>query len=176
MFQIQYFVDVRNVRTIGGHGGDGCISFLQLWANDRAGPDGGDGGNGGHIVLETSKVIKDLNHLTSILKADCGDRGTAKNCHGKNAKHTIVKVPVGTIVRNQKLQIVADLDKTGVMFIAARGGAGGKGNTFFASDTDQVPQICEYGATGEDAQYTLEVRSVAHIGLVSMLAKYSFCD
>lgn len=115
-----------------------------------------------------------MNHLTSILKADCGDRGTDKNCHGKNAKHTIVKVPVGTIVRNQKFQIIADLDKNGVMFIAARGGAGGKGNTFFASDTEQVPQICEYGATGEDAQYTLEVRSVAHIGLVSMLAKFSF--
>ncbi|XP_044742696.1 mitochondrial ribosome-associated GTPase 2 [Chrysoperla carnea] len=162
----QYFVDLRTVRTLGGRGGDGCISFLHLWANENAGPDGGDGGNGGHIIFEASKDVKDLTHVTSVLQADLGEKGSGKNCHGKNAQHTIVKVPIGTIIKNSKNIIIGDLEKDGTMFVAAKGGAGGKGNHFFVSDTEQAPYICEYGAEGEDLQYTLEIRSMAHIGLV----------
>nr|CAD7407962.1 unnamed protein product [Timema cristinae] len=89
---VQHFVDVRAVRAVGGTGGDGEISFLQLWSNEEAGPDGGDGGNGGHVVLEASLDIRDLNHISSILKADPGERGYNKDCSGKNADHTVVKV------------------------------------------------------------------------------------
>ncbi|XP_043489917.1 mitochondrial ribosome-associated GTPase 2 isoform X2 [Polistes fuscatus] len=123
----QYFVDIKQVRVIGGKGGDGTISFLQLWKNDRAGPDGGDGGHGGHVIFQVSKNTKDLKHIQSIFKAEDGENGASKNCHG---------------------------------------GAGGHGNPFFTSDTQQSPKICEYGANGEDLQYILEVRSMAHIGLI----------
>lgn len=94
-------------------------------------------------------------------------KGANKDCHGKNADHLIIKVPVGTIIRNADGGIVGDLGKEGLMFVAARGGAGGKGNHFFISDTEQAPKICEYGATGENFKYTLELKSMAHVGLVS---------
>ena len=90
----------------------------------------------------------------------------SKNCDGKNADHLIIKVPVGTIVRDLDGKVVADLEEEGMMFIAARGGAGGHGNPYFKSETHQTPLISEYGATGESQQYVLEVKSMAHIGLV----------
>jgi GTP-binding protein len=77
-----------------------------------------------------------------------------------------VQVPVGTIIKSNSGKLVGDLKGEGVMFVAARGGAGGHGNHFFISDTVQAPRIAEYGAKGEDLQYILEVRSMAHIGLV----------
>ncbi|XP_040164531.1 mitochondrial ribosome-associated GTPase 2 [Anopheles arabiensis] len=164
----QYFVDCRHVRTIGGKGGDGCVSFLRLWCNENAGPDGGDGGNGGHVVLQATQDVKDLNHITSLLRADDGEKGATKDCHGKNANHTVVKVPIGTIVRNPQGKVVGDLSSEGMMFVAARGGAGGKGNHFFKSDLEQAPQVAEFGATGEETAYTLELRSMAHIGFIGL--------
>lgn len=165
---IQYFVDIKQTRTIGGKGGDGEISFLRLWVNDRAGPDGGDGGSGGHVIFQAKTNIKDLRQVSSVIRAEDGEKGYTKDCFGKNAEHTVVKVPVGTIVRDINGKILADLDQDGMMFIAARGGAGGHGNTFFKSDTQQSPEICEYGAIGEDLQYVIEVRSMAHIGLIGL--------
>lgn len=104
-----------------------------------------------------------------MIKAEKGEKGYSKDCFGKSAPHNVVSVPVGTIVRNINGTILADLNQDDMMFIAARGGAGGHGNAFFKSDTQQTPEICEYGAVGEEAQYLLEVRSMAHIGLVSIL-------
>lgn len=115
---------------------------------------------------QVSTDVKDLKHINSFLEAESGGRGTGKDCIGKNAKHTVVKVPVGTIVRNTAGDVLADLDEAGMMFIAARGGAGGHGNAFFASDVQQSPRICEYGAQGEECEYVLEIRSMAHLGLV----------
>uniref|UniRef100_A0A8D8MLN3 Mitochondrial ribosome-associated GTPase 2 n=3 Tax=Culex pipiens TaxID=7175 RepID=A0A8D8MLN3_CULPI len=164
----QYFVDCKHVRTIGGKGGDGCVSFLRLWCNENAGPDGGDGGNGGHVVLQASADVRDLNHVTVQLNADAGDNGRNKDCHGKNAGHTVVKVPLGTIVKSGEGKVVGDLDREGTMFVAARGGAGGKGNHFFISDLEQAPQVAEFGAQGEDKSYVLELRSMAHVGFIGL--------
>lgn len=152
---------------MGGKGGDGCISFLHLWCNENAGPDGGDGGNGGHVVFKASYDVNNFSHITSIVKAENGEQGYNKDCHGKNADHKIVPVPVGTIVKNKFGKIVGDLEREGVMFVAARGGAGGKGNHFFLTEQEQVPQVCEFGAPGEDMTYVVELKSMAHIGLVS---------
>lgn len=140
---------------------------MSLWANENAGPDGGDGGNGGHVVLQASNDVNNLAHVTSILKAQNGERGLPKDCHGKCADHLTVKVPIGTIVKSMNGKIVGDLGEEGMMFIAARGGAGGKGNHFFASNSEQAPQVCEYGAHGEELSYIAELRSMAHLGLVS---------
>ncbi|KAK0094171.1 hypothetical protein PV326_011670 [Microctonus aethiopoides] len=164
----QYFVDMKQVKTIGGNGGDGAISFLRLYMNDRAGPDGGDGGHGGHVIFEVSSDVKDLVHFKPLINADHGEKGYNKDCHGKNANHTVIKVPIGTIVRNSNGDILADMDEEGMMFIAARGGAGGHGNAFFASDTQQAPKIAEIGAVGEENQYVLEIRSMAHVGLIGL--------
>ncbi|XP_053997282.1 mitochondrial ribosome-associated GTPase 2 isoform X2 [Hylaeus anthracinus] len=162
------FIDMKQVKTIGGKGGDGAISFLQLWANENGGPDGGDGGHGGHVIFEVSSNVTDFSNMQSVLKAEDGEQGYSKDCFGKNAKHTIVPVPAGTIIRNIDGTIVADLDNEGTMFIAARGGAGGHGNSYFKSDLQQTPYISEYGAQGEELQYILELRSMAHIGLIGL--------
>ncbi|PNF26013.1 hypothetical protein B7P43_G06368 [Cryptotermes secundus] len=162
----QHFVDVRRVRAIGGKGGDGAISFLQLWANETAGPDGGDGGNGGHVVFQATQNVRDLRHLTSVLRAQDGEKGYSKDCHGKSADHAVIQVPIGTIIKDSTGKVIGDLKDESTMFVAARGGAGGRGNHFFISDTLQAPKIAEYGAEGEELQYLLEVRSMAHIGLI----------
>lgn len=166
--KISHFIDMATVQTVGGKGGDGCISFLQLWVNDRAGPDGGDGGNGGHVIFEACYSVSGLSHVQSMIAADSGEKGYNRDCNGKNAPHTVIKVPVGTVIRDVNQNIVGDLKKTGSMFIAARGGAGGKGNNFFATDINKSPEIAEYGADGESINYTLELRSMAHFGLIGL--------
>ncbi|GAB0093949.1 mitochondrial ribosome-associated GTPase 2 [Sergentomyia squamirostris] len=166
--EVQHFVDAKRVRTIGGKGGDGCISFLQLWANDKAGPDGGDGGNGGHVIFQATTSVRDLQKVPSVVRGENGENGMNKDCHGKCAEHTIVKVPLGTIFRDLAGSIVGDLGREGLMFVGARGGAGGRGNHFFISDTIQSPQVCQYGAEGESLSYLVEVQSIAHIGLLGM--------
>ncbi|ALC39871.1 CG13390 [Drosophila busckii] len=164
--EAQYFSDAKRVRTVGGKGGDGCVSFLQLWCNERAGPDGGDGGNGGHVIFQACNDVRNFNHVSSVQRATEGTPGSAKECHGKNAKHTIIKVPIGTVIRNAKGAIVADLAQADLMFVAARGGAGGKGNRFFTTDRETSPKVCEYGPPGEDSSYVLELRSMAEVGLI----------
>ncbi|XP_063700183.1 mitochondrial ribosome-associated GTPase 2 [Culicoides brevitarsis] len=162
----QYFVDQKRVRCIAGKGGDGCISFLSVYRKEFAGPDGADGGNGGHVIFEATTDIRDLHHIPPVLQAADGEKGMNKNCSGKNAQHLNVKVPLGTVIRNDLGKVVGDLDEDGSMFIAARGGAGGKGNTYFASATTQAPQIAEHGAQGEDITYKLEIKTMAEIGLI----------
>lgn len=106
-------------------------------------------------------------HISTIIKAEDGEKGRNKDCNGKNAENFIVNVPVGLVVKDNEGIVVGDLPNEGVMFVAARGGTGGKGNHFFATDTEQAPEICEYGAEGEVLEYTIEIQSIAHIGLVS---------
>lgn len=159
---------MKKVRVEGGKGGDGAVSFLHLWSNEFAGPDGGDGGNGGHVIFEASYSVKDLSKIPTVVKASEGETGHGKDCHGKNGSNEILKVPIGTVIKNGENIVVGDLFSDGLMFIAARGGAGGKGNHFFATDIEQAPKIAEYGAVGESLEYFLEVRSMAHVGLVKI--------
>lgn len=154
------------MQAFGGHGGNGCVSFLSLWANEFAGPDGGDGGNGGHVIFRSTGDANDLVHMPSVLRGEDGEKGGNKDCHGKCAQHTIVDVPVGTIIKNHGGIVVGDLHKEGLLFVVARGGAGGKGNHFFVTDTEQAPKIAQFGAKGEALKYTVELRSIAHLGLV----------
>lgn len=101
-----------------------------------------------------------------MIKAQEGIRGASKECHGKNAPNTIVNVPVGTVIRLSNGKIVCDLDRENVMYVAARGGSGGKGNRFFTTPGENSPKVCEYGPNGEVITYKLELRSMAHIGLI----------
>lgn len=151
---------------MGGKGGDGAVSFLHLWSNEFAGPDGGDGGNGGHVLFEASLDVTDLSKVPTVINATEGEKGQSKDCHGKNGENEVIKVPVGTVVKNRENIVIGDLFENGLIFIAARGGAGGKGNHFFITDVEQAPKIAECGAQGESLEYLLEVRSMAHIGLV----------
>lgn len=179
--RLSKFVDSVRVKFQGGRGGDGCISMLSLYANEFAGPAGGNGGCGGHIVLKASKEVKSLNNIATTYKGLPGVRGQGKNLFGANAEHTFVHVPVGTLVTPaapkelpeheidpDKSEIVAFLDRHDSMFIAARGGAGGKGNNYYLSNTNRHPRIAQAGAEGELNVYELRMRIFAHVGLIGL--------
>ncbi|RWS31553.1 mitochondrial ribosome-associated GTPase 2-like protein [Leptotrombidium deliense] len=162
----RHFVDWARIRCTGGNGGDGCISFLHLPNNPLAGPDGGDGGNGGHVILEANSQIKSLANVKSLYRGERGIHGMGKDMFGKSGEHTVVLVPVGTLVKKETGETVADLDIHGSKFLAARGGAGGKGNHFYLSNKNRHPAIAEVGARGEENVWVLEMKTVANAGLV----------
>ncbi|KAG0725404.1 Mitochondrial ribosome-associated GTPase 2 [Chionoecetes opilio] len=160
-----HFVDYRKVRVVGGDGGDGCISFLSTYKKEYAGPDGADGGNGAHVVFKAVMGVRGLAHLSSYVQGTLGEPGRNKDCLGANAEDTIVEVPIGTVFKVEG-EVVASLGEEGAMFVAARGGAGGKGNSFFTTDVDQAPRIAEFGGKGELFSYDVELRTMADVGLI----------
>ncbi|CAL8070161.1 unnamed protein product [Orchesella dallaii] len=166
--RVSEFVDRKRVTITGGKGGDGSVAFSKLFANEFAGPDGGDGGNGGHVMFKASFSAKSLAMLTPIVKGYPGENGGGCNCHGKNGEHLVIDVPVGTMFKEDETgKIIADLTSPeSSVFIAARGGSGGRGNKFFATPEHQVPGIAEYGAEGETLTYIVEMATIAHFGLV----------
>lgn len=161
------FIDYKRVLVKGGKGGDGMICFLHLKSNENAGPSGGDGGNGGHIIFEASKHINSLNRIKSCYTGNSGENGMHKDMAGKNAEHMLIKVPVGTLVKNAiSGETVADLYCEGIKFLAAKGGAGGKGNHYFLNNQNRHPNVAEIGANGEKNVWILEINIIAHAGLV----------
>ncbi|XP_013402100.1 mitochondrial ribosome-associated GTPase 2 [Lingula anatina] len=161
------FADHCKVRVRGGNGGDGSMVFLRQAFKEFGGPAGGDGGNGGHVIFRASNKISNLNLVRAVYQADEGGRGEGNCCHGKSAEHLYIEVPTGTIFKELETQkLVADLSSEGDMFLAARGGAGGRGNHFFLSNEMRVPRICEEGGRGEEEQYLVELRVMANAGLI----------
>ena len=163
---VRGFLDCVDTDVEGGRGGDGRISFLSVFAVEFAGPDGGDGGHGGHVIFEACDRTRDLSRVKRRIMARYGGPGLNKNMHGKDAGHTVIRVPTGTLVRNRLGDLVGDLDSPGSSFLAARGGSGGKGNTHFKTAVRQAPEVAECGAEGEKFGYTLELRTMADIGLI----------
>uniref|UniRef100_A0A0M3HP69 Obg domain-containing protein n=1 Tax=Ascaris lumbricoides TaxID=6252 RepID=A0A0M3HP69_ASCLU len=101
------FVDFKRVTCKAGNGGNGMVSFFRGFRVPYGGPDGGDGGHGAHVILQADESVKDLSRLNSVITAKNGEYGKPKSCHGKSAKHLIVKVPLGTVVK----QINTNTDK-----------------------------------------------------------------
>ena len=123
--------------------------------------------NPSQTVFAATTGEKSLNHISSRYKGLNGDSGHAKNCHGKCAEHTVVKVPLGTILRDENHNPVIELKKDKDKFIAARGGAGGRGNAFFLSNENRAPMVKEVGGSGDVRTFIVEMRTIAHVGLVS---------
>lgn len=164
--EAERFVDFKKIRVIGGRGGNGCLSFLSEAHHEFAGPDGGNGGNGGHVIFQAKKNEKALNHLQTVTEGNHGVPGRNKGCDGKCAEHLYIKVPVGTIVKDMEGNILSNLEDENDYCIAARGGAGGKGNRSFASAYDTAPHVAELGAGGEVRELYIELRIMAHAGLI----------
>ncbi|XP_003371724.1 spo0B-associated GTP-binding protein [Trichinella spiralis] len=164
-----HFVDFKTVRTIGGNGGDGMIAFLSLYRNSRAGPSGGDGGNGGHVIFQADSSLTSLAKVPRVIRARAGENGRGKSCHGASANHFCVRIPTGTVCRREAAGTgdEVELKNHGEIFIAARGGAGGRGNQSFVSATWQAPTIAEAGGRGEDIVYQLELRLLADVDWLS---------
>lgn len=162
----KHFVDFKLVTVQGGNGGNGALTFTSLPRKEFAGPDGGDGGNGGHVIMHVDENMKSLSHVPSIIRAEDGVRGSSKCCHGKCGEHTHMKVPMGTMVYDDDRSLLADLDRIDSVYVAARGGAGGHGNHFYLSNENRAPMIAEQGAAGEIRKLALELRTLAHVGLI----------
>uniref|UniRef100_A0AAV2M0G1 Uncharacterized protein n=1 Tax=Knipowitschia caucasica TaxID=637954 RepID=A0AAV2M0G1_KNICA len=161
----RYFVDYRRVRLVAGAGGKGACSFHSEPRKEWGGPDGGNGGDGGSIIIKADRVIKSLAQVVSIYQGQNGQSGGSKNCYGRNGCPTFIKVPLGTIVKEQGETIV-DLSDHGQEFVAVFGGTGGKGNRFFLSNENRAPMTATPGEVGEERILQLELRTMAHAGLV----------
>jgi GTPase len=163
------FVDVAIMHALAGDGGDGCCSFRREKYVPKGGPDGGDGGRGGHVIL---KVAPDLSSLLPLFyqphqRAGRGVHGKGKKLNGKVGRDCIVAVPRGTVVRDPESgSALADLVEPGQTFLAARGGQGGLGNCHWTTSTHQAPLEHTAGEPGEKKTLTLELKTVADVGLV----------
>lgn len=162
-------VDTATIHVVGGNGGNGCISFRREKYVPRGGPNGGDGGRGGSVVLEAAEGLSTLLDLKYHPRQNApdGQHGRGKHRHGKEADDHVVKVPVGTVVRDAEMASdFADLKRHGQRVVVARGGVGGKGNARFKSSTFQTPRVAEKGEPGEARHVDLEVKVIAEVGLV----------
>jgi GTP-binding protein len=162
------FVDKATIHVKAGDGGKGCCSFRREKFVPRGGPDGGDGGDGGNIIIRTAPGEHSLVQYRYNQHFACkhGTHGKGKNLHGKKSPDKILRVPVGTIVKNLDGNILADLDEADIEFVVAKGGKGGKGNTRFASGSNRVPMEYENGLPGEELDIVLELKTIADAGLV----------
>lgn len=164
------FVDYAKIHVQAGDGGDGCVSFRREKYVPRGGPDGGDGGRGGHVYLVVDP------HMTTLLDlkmrpnyaAKRGQHGGGNQCTGRDAEDIYVKVPLGTSVSTEDGEQLADLMAPDQVFLAAKGGRGGKGNQHFASSMNKAPRKWEYGGDGEKRVLILELKVIADVGLVGL--------
>ncbi|MGH3244920.1 MAG: GTPase ObgE [Trebonia sp.] len=162
------FADHAVLRVQAGHGGHGCASVHREKFKPLGGPDGGNGGRGGSVILEvnaSSSTLLDF-HRRPVRKAPNGHQGEGSNRNGAAGDDQVVGVPNGTVVLDADGQVLADLVGTGTRFIAAQGGHGGLGNAALASQRRKAPGFALKGEPGEERALTLELKTVADIGLV----------
>ena len=163
------FIDEINLKLVAGKGGDGCTSFLREKYVPLGGPDGGNGGHGGNIIFKADKGLRTLIDLRyqKILKANNGTMGRGRHQTGESAPDTIIKVPVGTTVKDTDTNlIICDLVKDGEECIVAKGGRGGKGNAAFMTNKNKAPYTSELGEPGEERNVLIELKLLADAGLV----------
>ncbi len=163
------FIDEARIRIKAGDGGNGCMAFRREKFVPRGGPSGGDGGHGGDIVMSSSLSHNTLVHFrfNPEHKAQRGGHGLGSNCSGQAGEHTILKVPVGTLLYDDTTgELLHDFTHPDESLVIARGGRGGRGNQHFATSTHQAPREHELGRAGEERNYRLELKLLADAGLV----------
>ncbi len=162
-------VDTACINVEAGNGGNGLVSFHREKYIAAGGPDGGDGGHGGDVIFvvdEKLSTLMDFRYRRQY-KAENGGDGRSAKCSGKNGADLYVKVPAGTIIKdNESGRIIADLKQIGQEFVVCKGGNGGWGNCHFATATRQIPRFAKSGTDGEKREITLELKLLADVGLV----------
>lgn len=165
------FVDQVRIFVKAGRGGDGACSFRREKYVPRGGPDGGGGGHGGNVLIVASR------HLTTLFdlryrqqyEAKSGRPGSGSNRQGKTAPDVRIRVPVGTVIFDGETEeALADLTEDGQSCLVARGGRGGRGNAHFATPTNRIPTQFETGTPGEERWLRLDLKLLAHVGLVGL--------
>jgi GTP-binding protein len=163
------FVDEVEIRVVAGDGGAGCVAFRREKSAPLGGPAGGDGGKGGAVVLVADERVRTLLDLRAhrLVRAPGGEPGRGKQQNGKAGEDRRVAVPVGTLVRDASTgDVLADLTQVEQVFVAARGGQGGRGNMHFASPTNHTPRESDPGEPGESRTLKLELKLMADVGLL----------
>lgn len=163
------FIDRVVVRVEAGTGGSGCTSFRREHRVPMGGPDGGDGGRGGDIIIRGDSNLTTLLDYTyrDRWQAERGEHGMGSNKTGRSGADVVLPVPPGTVVRDQETgELLAEILEHGEERIIAKGGRGGKGNTFFATATHQSPREWQPGEEGQVRTLELELKLIADVGLV----------
>lgn len=163
------FVDQVHIEIVAGKGGQGLASFRREKFVEFGGPDGGDGGRGGDVIAVADTSISTLLDFRyrRIIKAENGRPGGPKKMTGKSGKTEIIRVPVGTLIRDaHTLELIADLSVEGDKAILATGGKGGLGNVHFTRATHQAPKYAQPGLEGEERSIVLELKLLADIGII----------
>lgn len=163
------FIDVAKIFVKGGKGGDGVVAWRREKYEPSGGPYGGDGGKGGSIILKADEGIRtlmDFRYKRSY-NGENGENGRNKKQFGKDGEDIILKVPVGTLVKDEESnKVIIDLKENDQTFIIAKGGRGGRGNARFATATRQAPGFAEAGTKGEERNIVLELKLLADVGLI----------
>jgi GTP-binding protein len=163
------FIDRVKVHVAAGTGGSGCTSFRREWREPMGGPDGGEGGKGGDIT-----VVGDANLATLLdytyrdsWKAERGEHGMGANKSGRGGASIVMPVPPGTVVKDLETgEIIGEILENGEELLVAKGGRGGKGNSYFATATHQSPREWQPGEEGQERMLELELKLIADVGLV----------
>lgn len=165
------FLDKSKIKIISGRGGNGMVAWRREKYVDKGGPAGGDGGDGGDVYFEADENMSTLVDFKykSVFKAEGGVNGRSKSQHGRCGKDLIVKVPVGTMVKDLKTgNVIGDLAEPGKKILVAKGGRGGRGNARFATSQKRAPQFCEPGEPPIERDLELELKLIADVGLLGM--------
>lgn len=165
------FIDKVKIKVRAGKGGDGVVAFRRELYVPKGGPAGGDGGHGGNIIFvgdEGMNTLLALNYQKEI-RGENGENGQHKNMHGKNANHTYVPVPLGTLIIDATTnELIGDIVTHRQEVIVAKGGHGGKGNSRFASSRNRAPEIFTRGDLGTERIIICELKLLADVGIIGM--------
>ena len=163
------FADRATIYVRSGKGGDGHVSFRREKYVPNGGPDGGDGGNGGDVIFQVDEglnTLVDFRHIRKY-KAQDGEQGGKKNCHGKNGQDIVIKVPAGTVIKEAETgKVITDMSGDNKRVVLLKGGRGGNGNQHYATSTMQAPKYAQPGQPAQELTLLLELKVIADVGLV----------
>lgn len=163
------FADRAKIYVRSGKGGDGHVSFRREKYVPNGGPDGGDGGDGGSVIVEIDEGLNTLTDFRHIRKycAEHGEQGGKRNCRGKNGKDIVIKVPEGTVLKEEESgKIIADMSGDNRRIVLLTGGKGGNGNQHYATSTMQAPKYAQPGQPAKELNILMELKVIADVGLV----------
>lgn len=163
------FIDRVKLFLRGGDGGHGAVAFRREKYVPRGGPAGGDGGDGGSVFLEGDAQLNTLLHLYHAPhhRAESGENGKGANQHGRKGRDVILRVPLGTVVRDAETgELLGEILRPGQRICVARGGRGGRGNAHFKTPTNRAPRYAEPGQPGQERVIWLDLKLLADVGLV----------
>ncbi|HDY75890.1 MAG TPA: GTPase ObgE, partial [Candidatus Marinimicrobia bacterium] len=165
------FVDYTILKCISGKGGAGAVSFRREKFVPKGGPDGGNGGKGGDVIFRADRQLHTLRDIRykKVYKAKNGQPGSSNQKTGKNGEDALIRVPLGTVIKIENTgEVTADLVEDNQVFIALKGGIGGRGNACFKSATHQTPRYAQPGMEGKAETFEVELKVLADVGLVGL--------